>query len=163
MGLRSQVDAEVVADRLGLDVCTWPVQVLREMRVDDVIGVARRLDAPRRGRLMAHAIRQSPVHPGNHPWMQDHTLPGHRVQREAGEFAPTGPSTAVHARDGGRAGRRRPGVRPVLVRTGGVRQRRRHFAQGVRQRGGPGERGDVLRRRPVCQRCHRERPRAPGT
>ena len=122
LGWRSQVGAEVAADRLGLDVCTWPVQVLRETRVDDVIGVARRLDAPRRGRLMAQAMGRNLVHPGNHPWVQDPTLPGHRVQREAGEFAPTGPSTAIHTRDGGRAGRRRTGVRPVLVRTGGVRR-----------------------------------------
>ena len=121
LGLRSQVDAEVVANHLGLDVCTWPFEVLQEMRVENVIGVARRLDASRRGRVMAHAIGHSLPHPGNHLWMQDHTLPGHRVQREAGEFAPTGPSTAIHTRDGGRAGRRHPGVRPVLGRTGGVR------------------------------------------
>ena len=122
MGFRSQVDAEVVANHLGLDVCTWPFQVPQEMRVENVIGVARRLDASWRGRVIAHAIGQSLMHPGNHLWMQDHTLLGHRVEWEAGEFAPTGPSTLFHTRDGRRAGRRHPGVRPVLVRTGGVRR-----------------------------------------
>ena len=66
---------------------TWPFQVLQEMKVDNVIGVAERLDAPWRRWVIAHAIGHSLLHPGNHLWMQDHTLLGHRVEREAEEFA----------------------------------------------------------------------------
>ena len=87
LGLRGRVDAEAVADHLGLEVFSWPFQVLQEMKVDNSIAVAERLDAPWRRWVVAHAIGHSLLHPGNHLWMQDHTLLGHRVEREAEEFA----------------------------------------------------------------------------
>ena len=87
LGLRGRVDAEAVAGHLGLEVFSWPFQVLQEMQVDNVIGVAERLDASWRRWVVAHAIGHSLLHPGNHLWMQDHTLLGHRVEREAEEFA----------------------------------------------------------------------------
>ena len=87
LGLHGQVDAEGVANHLGLDVWTWPFQVLQEMQVDNAIAVAERLDVPWRRWVIAHAIGRSLLHPGNHLWMRGHTLLGHRVGREAEEFA----------------------------------------------------------------------------
>lgn len=87
LGLRGRVDAEEVANRLGLDVLTWSFQVLQEMQVDGTIAVARRLDASWRRWVIAHAIGHSILHPGNHLWMQEHTQLGRRVEREAEEFA----------------------------------------------------------------------------
>ena len=87
LGLRGRVDAEGVANHLGLEVWTWPFRVLQEMQTDGAIGVAQRLDAPWRRWVIAHAVGHSLLHPGNHLWMRDHTLLGHRVEREADEFA----------------------------------------------------------------------------
>ncbi|MCY4583482.1 MAG: ImmA/IrrE family metallo-endopeptidase [Chloroflexi bacterium] len=87
LGLRGRVDAEALAEHLGLEVFSWPFRTLQEMKVDDVIGVAERLDASWRRWVIAHAIGHSLLHPGNHLWMQEHTLLGHRVEREAEEFA----------------------------------------------------------------------------
>lgn len=87
LGLRGRVDAEEVANRLGLDVLTWSFQVLQEMQIDGAIAVAKRLDASWRRWVIAHAIGHSILHPGNHLWMQEHTQLGHRVEREAEEFA----------------------------------------------------------------------------
>ena len=87
LGLHGQVDAEGVADRLGLEVWTWPFQVLEEMQVENAIAVAARLDGRWRRWVVAHAIAHSLLHPGNHLWLRDHTLLGHRVEREAEEFA----------------------------------------------------------------------------
>ena len=56
------------------------------MQVDNVIGVAERLDASWRRWVIAHAVAHSLLHPGNHLWMQDYTLLGHRVEQEAEEF-----------------------------------------------------------------------------
>ncbi len=81
------MDAEGVANHLELEVWTWPFRVLQEMQTDSVIGVAQRLDAPWRRWVIAHAVGHSLLHPGNHLWMRDHTLLGHRVEREADEFA----------------------------------------------------------------------------
>ena len=87
LGLRGRVDAEEVANRLGLDVLMWSFQVLQEMQVDGAIAVAKRLDASWRRWVIAHAIGHSILHPGNHLWMQEHTQLGRRVEREAEEFA----------------------------------------------------------------------------
>ncbi len=87
LGLRGRVDAEEVANQLGLEVWTWPFQVLQEMLLTESIAVAQRLDAPWRRWVIAHAIAHNLLHPGNHLWMQKHTLLGHRVEREAEEFA----------------------------------------------------------------------------
>ena len=87
LGLQGRVDAAAVADHLGLEVWTWPFRVLQEMQVDNAIGVAERLDAPWRRWVIAQAIGHTLLHPGNHLWMKDHALLGHRVEREAGEFA----------------------------------------------------------------------------
>ena len=76
-----------MANHLGLEVWTWPFRVLQEMQADNSIAVAQRLDAPWRRWVIAHVIGHSLPHPGNHLWMQHHTLLGHRVEREAEEFA----------------------------------------------------------------------------
>lgn len=87
LNLRGRVDAEEVARRLGLEVCEWAFRVLQEMQIDGVIAVANRLDASWRRWVIAHAIGHWVLHPGNHLWMQEHTLLGRRVEREAEEFA----------------------------------------------------------------------------
>ena len=87
LSLHGQVDAEGVANHLGLDVWTWPFRTLQEMLAYSSIGVAQRLDASWRRWVIAHAIGHSLLHPANHLWIHGHTLLGHRVEREAEEFA----------------------------------------------------------------------------
>ena len=53
LGRHGQVDAEGVANHLGLEVWTWPFQVLQEMQVENAIAVAERLDAPWRRWVLA--------------------------------------------------------------------------------------------------------------
>ena len=87
LGLQGRVDAEAVADQLGLEVWMWRFRVLQEMQVDNSIAVAERLDAPWRRWVVAHAIGHSLLHPGKPFWMYGRTLFGHRFEREAEEFA----------------------------------------------------------------------------
>ena len=87
LNLSGRVDAEEVARHLGLEVWQWAFRVLQEIQIDGVIGVAERLDASWRRWVIAHAIGHWLLHPGNHLWMQEHTLLGGRVEREAEEFA----------------------------------------------------------------------------
>lgn len=89
LGLQGRVDAEAVANRLGLEVWSWPFRVLQEMQVGNAIGVARRLDPSWRRWVIAHAIGHRLLHPGNHLWMQAHSPLGARIEREAEEFAGT--------------------------------------------------------------------------
>ena len=44
LGLSGRVDAEAVADILGLEVVLWPMEVQQEMQMGRFIGVAERLD-----------------------------------------------------------------------------------------------------------------------
>lgn len=87
LGLHGQVDAEAVASRLGYEVWTWPLDTLEEMARGRSIAVAERLDPSWRRWVIAHAIGHKVLHPGNHVWMRARTLLGHRVEREAEEFA----------------------------------------------------------------------------
>ena len=87
LGLQGQVDAEAVANRMGLEVWTWPLDVLQEMMTGGSIAVARRLEPSWRRWVIAHAIGHRLLHPGNHLWIRAHTLLGHRIEREAEEFA----------------------------------------------------------------------------
>ena len=87
LGLRGRVDAEAVAGHLGLEVFSWPFQVLQELQIESSIAVAERLDASWRRWVVAHAIGHKLLHPGNHFWMYGRILLGHRVEQEAEEFA----------------------------------------------------------------------------
>ena len=87
LGLRGRVDAEAVANHLGLEVKVWPLRVLKEMGIGDVICVARRLDPAWRRWVTAHAIGHRLLHPGNHLWIRLHTGLAERYEREAEDFA----------------------------------------------------------------------------
>ena len=89
LGLRGRVDAEAVANLLGMEVVLWALRDLTEMRVDDVIAVARRLDPEWRRWVIAHSIGHRLMHPGNHLWMRMHTSLAHPFEREAEDFAGT--------------------------------------------------------------------------
>ncbi len=85
--LSGRVDAEAVANILGLDVVPWPLDVQEEMQMDRYIGVAERLDARWRRWVIAHAIGHRLLHSGNHLWIRDHTSLGSLFEREAEDFA----------------------------------------------------------------------------
>ena len=87
LGLRGKVDAEAVANRLGLTVQPWPMDGHEELRVDDVICVAQRLGPDWRRWVVAHSIGHRLMHPGNHTWTHIHTKLGYKYEREAEDFA----------------------------------------------------------------------------
>lgn len=87
LGLSGRVDAEEVANMLGMVVVSWPLKVQEEMQMGNVIGVAERLDSRWRRWVIAHAIGHKLLHPGNHLWIRDHTSLGGRYEREAEDFA----------------------------------------------------------------------------
>ena len=67
LGLHGRVDAESVADILGLEVVTWPMEVQQELQMGRFIGVAERLDARWRRWVIAHAIGHRLLHTGKPP------------------------------------------------------------------------------------------------
>ena len=79
--LRGRVDAEAVANHLGLVVQPWPLKVQEELQVDGFICVAERLGPRWRRWVTAHAIGHRLLHPGNHLWIRDHTSFGGRFER----------------------------------------------------------------------------------
>ena len=85
--LSGRVDAEEVANLLGLVVVPWPLDVQEEMQMGHYIGVAERLDARWRRWVIAHAIGHKLLHSGNHLWIRDHTSLGSLYEREAEDFA----------------------------------------------------------------------------
>ena len=87
LGLSGRVDAEEVANLLGLVVVPWPLDVQEEMQMGHYIGVADRLDARWRRWVIAHAIGHRLLHSGNHLWIRDHTSLGSLYEREAEDFA----------------------------------------------------------------------------
>ncbi len=87
LGLRGQVDAEAVANLVGLVVKPWPLQVQQEIQMGHFIGVAERLNPQWRRWVIAHAVGHRLMHPGNHLWIRDNTGFGGRFEREAEDFA----------------------------------------------------------------------------
>ena len=85
--LQGRIDAEAVAVRLGLEVRSWPLEVLMEMQMDGVVVVAERLDPEWRRWVIAHAVGHRVLHPGNHLWLRTHTDLTQRYEREAEDFA----------------------------------------------------------------------------
>lgn len=73
LGLYGQVDAEAVANMLGLTVVPLRLESLQELMVDDCIGVADRLTPAWRRWVTGHAIGHKLLHPGNHVWLRMHT------------------------------------------------------------------------------------------
>ena len=87
LGLTGCIDAEAIANGLGLEVRDWPLEVLREFQLDGTVAVAERLDPEWRRWVIAHAIGHRLLHPGNHLWLRTHTDLTHRYEREAEDFA----------------------------------------------------------------------------
>ena len=81
------MDAEVVANMMGLEVVTWPFEKMSEMLFGDMIGVAIRLDSRQRRWAIAHIGHARLHHPGNHLWIRSNTGLGHHYEREAEDFA----------------------------------------------------------------------------
>ena len=87
LGLHGRVDAESVANILGMEVVPWPMRVQEEMQMGRYIAVAERLDASWRRWVIAHAIGHRLLHTDNHLWVRDHTSLGSLYEREAEDFA----------------------------------------------------------------------------
>ena len=87
LGLRGPVDAEAVANALGLEVWLRDFEVQKEMQIDGNIAVARRLGPEWRRWVTAHAIGHRLMHPGNHLELRAHTELPQPWEREADEFA----------------------------------------------------------------------------
>lgn len=87
LGLSGLVDAEAVANMLGMEVVPWPLEVQEEMQMGRYIAVAERLDGRWRRWVIAHAIGHRLLHSGNHLWIRDHTSLGSLYEREAEDFA----------------------------------------------------------------------------
>ncbi len=85
--LSGRVDAEAVANILGLEVVPWPLGVQEEMQMDRYIGVAERLGPRWRRWVIAHAVGHRLLHSGNHLWIRDHTNLSGLFEREAEDFA----------------------------------------------------------------------------
>ena len=87
LGLRGRVDAEAVANELGLEVWLRDFQVQKEVQIDGNIAVARRLGPEWRRWVTAHAIAHRLMHPGNHLEQRAHTELPRPWEREAEDFA----------------------------------------------------------------------------
>ena len=87
LGLRGRVDAEEVANILGLEVVYRPMGRQEEMMVYEYIGVDEELDSRWRRWVIAYAIGHRLLHPGNHLWTRRHTDLGKPYEREAEDFA----------------------------------------------------------------------------
>ncbi|MYB40679.1 MAG: ImmA/IrrE family metallo-endopeptidase [Chloroflexi bacterium] len=86
-GLHGRVDAEAVANALGLEVWLRDFQVQKEVQIDGNIAVARRLGPEWRRWVTAHAIAHRLMHPGNHVEHSAHTELPRPWEREAEDFA----------------------------------------------------------------------------
>lgn len=87
--LHGRVDAQAVADMLGIEIQRRPLRELQEMKIDGVICIALRFEPEWSRWLIAHAIGHELMHPGNHLWLRKHTSLAHKHEREAEEFAHT--------------------------------------------------------------------------
>ena len=87
LGLRGQVDAEAVANGLGLTVVRWSLSVIEEIRLGDYVAVSDRLEPEWRRWVVAHAIGHCVLHPSNHLWIRRHTDLARGFEREAEDFA----------------------------------------------------------------------------
>ena len=87
LGLRGQVDAEAVANDLGLTIKRWSLRVLEEMRLENYVAVADRLEPEWRRWVLAHAIGHCLLHAGNYLCLRWHTDLTRSFEREAEDFA----------------------------------------------------------------------------
>lgn len=101
LGLRGRVDAEAVANGLGLDVRPWYFETQTEMQMGGEILVAERLGPEERRWETAHAIGHALMHPGNH--LHHPRLVRDRNEREADDFAHALLIDAKEAREEGLA------------------------------------------------------------
>ncbi|MYH68016.1 MAG: ImmA/IrrE family metallo-endopeptidase [Dehalococcoidia bacterium] len=99
--MRGRIDAEAVAARMGLEVRSWPLRVLREFQLDGTVVVAERLTPEWRRWVIAHAIGHRLLHPGNHRWLRTHTDLTVGYEREAEDFAQALLVDEAEARDEG--------------------------------------------------------------
>ena len=87
LGLRGQVDAQAVADHLGLVVKRSRFLVFEEMRLGNFIAIADRFEPEWWRWVVAHAVGHGFLHVGNQYWIQRHTDLEHGFEREAEDFA----------------------------------------------------------------------------
>ena len=87
--LTGRVDARDLAERMGMDVFTWPLPAheVHETMVGRSIAVSDELTNPERRWAIAHAIGHRVLHPGNAVWARAHTLLENQLEREAEEFS----------------------------------------------------------------------------
>lgn len=85
LGLRGRVDAVAVAERLGLGVRPWYMEVQKELIMNGEILVAERLGPSERRWETAHAIGHRLLHRINHLQSPEHLRRRH--EREADDFA----------------------------------------------------------------------------
>ena len=76
-----------MANHLGLEVKLWPLRVLKEMGIGDVICVARRLDPAWRRWVTAHAIGHRLLHPATTSGYASTPAWPSDSRREAEDFA----------------------------------------------------------------------------
>ena len=81
------MDAEVVANDLGLTVKRWSLRVVEEMRFGDYIAVAERLTPEWRRWVVAHAVAHRLLHPSNHVWIHRNINLARGFERGAEDFA----------------------------------------------------------------------------
>ena len=88
-GLTGAVDAQDLADRLGLRVDLWPLPAaeVHEITRGRRIAVSDELNDQERRWAIAHGIGHRIMHPGNHSWLRAHTWLTVGWEREAEHFA----------------------------------------------------------------------------
>ena len=87
LDLRGPVDAEAVANDLGLTVQRRSLRVLEEMRLENYVAIADRLEPQWRRWVLAHAIGHCLLHAGNYLCLRWHTDLARALEREAEDFA----------------------------------------------------------------------------
>ena len=87
--LTGSVNAQELAERMGLDVFSWPLPAgeMHEITVNRSIAVSTELDDAGQRWAIAHGIAHRVMHPGNAGWARAHTLLENRLEREAEGFA----------------------------------------------------------------------------
>ena len=87
LGLHGRVDAQGVADILGLEIWHRPYRRFQEMKMGEFICIAHRFEPEWRRWCVAHAIGHLLMHPGNHIWTRRNTGLANKYEREAEDFA----------------------------------------------------------------------------
>jgi Zn-dependent peptidase ImmA (M78 family) len=88
LGLTGAVDAEVVAETLGLKVLYWQFRGrIDEVKMWQFIVMSNYLPYRQRNWAIAHGIGHHVLHAGNQAWLRVHTLLAVKDERQAEDFA----------------------------------------------------------------------------